>query len=98
MIPDFSFTHVKDGRRALLEIAGFWHPDYLRRKAWKLREAGRRDLILLAYEGANCATETLRQAQGKRWANVPGEVLLFKNKPVLKDVLAAVERCAVPPG
>ena len=98
MIPDFSFTHVKDGRRALLEIAGFWHPDYLRRKAWKLHEAGRRDLILLAYEGANCATETLRQAQGKRWANVPGEVLLFKNKPVLKDVLAAVERCAVPPG
>jgi hypothetical protein len=27
---------------------------------------------------------------------VPGEVLLFKTKPVLKDVLAVVERCAVP--
>jgi predicted nuclease of restriction endonuclease-like RecB superfamily len=89
MIPDFSFTHLKDGRRALLEIAGFWHPDYLRRKAWKLREAGRRDLILLAYEGVNCAPE--------QWAGAPGEVLLFKNKPVLKDVLAAVERSAVPP-
>jgi predicted nuclease of restriction endonuclease-like RecB superfamily len=89
MIPDFSFTHVTDGRRALLEIAGYWHPDYLRRKAWKLREAGRRDLILLAYQGVNCTSET--------WADVPGEVLLFKNKPVLKDVVAAVERCAVPP-
>jgi predicted nuclease of restriction endonuclease-like RecB superfamily len=89
MIPDFSFTHIKDGRRALLEIAGFWHPDYLRRKAWKLREAGRQDLILLAYEGASCTAET--------WADAPGEVLLFKNKPVLKDVLAAVERRAVLP-
>lgn len=88
MIPDFSFTHVKDGRRALLEIAGFWHPEYLRRKAWKLREAGRRDLIVLAYQGVNCTADT--------WAEVPGEVLLFKNKPVLKDVIAAIERCAVP--
>jgi hypothetical protein len=46
-------------------------------------------LILLAYEGVNCTSET--------WADVPGEVLLFKNKPVLKDVIAAVERCAIPP-
>ncbi len=23
----FSFTHRNDGRRALLEIVGFWHPD-----------------------------------------------------------------------
>jgi predicted nuclease of restriction endonuclease-like RecB superfamily len=90
MIPDFSFTHVKDGRRALLEIAGFWHPDYLRRKAWKMRQAGRRDLILLAYEGVN--------SSAGRWADVPGEVLMFKNKPVLKDVLAAIERRAVLPG
>ncbi len=87
MIPDFSFTHLKDGRRALLEIAGFWHPDYLRRKAWKLRQAGRRDLILLAYQSVNTTPET--------WADVPGEVLLFKEKPVIKDVLAAVERCAI---
>ncbi len=89
MIPDFSFTHVRDGRRALLEIAGFWHPDYIRRKVDKLRRAGRRDLIVLVYEGVNCSRQT--------WAEVPGEVLYFKNKPVLKDVLAAVERCAVPP-
>lgn len=87
MIPDFSFTNIKDGRRALVEIAGFWHPEYLRRKAWKLRQAGRTDLIVLAYESVNTTAET--------WANVPGEVLLFKAKPVIRDVLAAVERCAV---
>ena len=27
--------------------------------------------------------------------DVPGEVLLFADKPVIKDVLAAVERCAL---
>lgn len=89
MIPDFSFTHVKDGSRALLEIAGFWHPEYLRRKAWKLRKAGRRDLILVAYQGVNMTQQT--------WREVPGEVLMFKNKPIIKDVLAAVERCAIDP-
>jgi len=86
MIPDFSFTHVKDGRRALLEIVGFWHPNYLRRKVEKLRQAGRRDLVVLIYEGVKCSQEDL--------AEVPGEVLFFKKKPVLKQVLEAVERCA----
>ncbi|MFB0535551.1 MAG: DUF790 family protein [Anaerolineae bacterium] len=87
MIPDFSFTHVKDGRRALLEIVGFWHPNYLRRKVEKLRQAGRRDLIVLVYEGVKCSQEDL--------AEVPGEVLFFKKKPVLKKVLETVEGCAV---
>ncbi len=87
MIPDFSLTHNKDGRRALLEILGFWHPDYLRRKVSKLQQAGRKDLILLVYEGVNLTQEKLK--------DIPGEVLYFKNKPVLKDVMAAVERVAV---
>lgn len=86
MIPDFAFTHKKDGRRALLEIVGFWHPDYLERKIAKVRAAHRRDLILLVYEGVNLTDETLR--------DVPAEVLYFKNKPVLKDVMTMVERIA----
>jgi predicted nuclease of restriction endonuclease-like RecB superfamily len=89
MIPDFSFTHRKDGRRALLEIVGFWHPNYLRRKLAKVRQAGRRDLILLVYQSANVA-------EGEFEAASAGEVLTFVRKPILKDVLAAVERCAVP--
>jgi predicted nuclease of restriction endonuclease-like RecB superfamily len=55
MIPDFSFAHQVDGRRALLEIVGFWHPGYQRRKLAKMRQAGRRDLILLVYKSANLA-------------------------------------------
>ena len=88
MIPDFSLTHGKDGRRALIEIVGFWHPDYLRRKLEKVQQAGRSNLILLVYESANVA-------EGMFEAVAAGEVLTFKKKPVLKDVLAAVERCAV---
>lgn len=90
MIPDFSFTHRRDGRRALLEIVGFWHPHYLQRKLAKVRQAGRRDLILLVYENVNVAEQAFAEASA-------GEVLTFSRKPVLKDVLAAVERCAVPP-
>jgi hypothetical protein len=86
MLPDFAFTHKQDGRRALVEIVGFWHPEYLRRKVAKIQAADRRDLILVVYEGINLTPDALK--------DVPGEVLYFKNKPVLKDVLAAVERVA----
>jgi predicted nuclease of restriction endonuclease-like RecB superfamily len=86
MIPDFALTHRKDGRRAVIEIVGFWHPEYLRRKVEKVRAAQRRDLILLVYEGVNLTENALQ--------DVPGEVLYFKNKPVLKDVMALVETVA----
>ena len=86
MIPDFALTNKRDGRRALVEIVGFWHPEYLRRKVEKVRAAERRNLILLVYEGVNLATERL--------ADVPGEVMYFPMKPVLRDVMEAVERCA----
>lgn len=86
MIPDFAITHKQDGRRALVEIVGFWHPEYLNRKIEKARAANRRNLILLVYEGVNLTADRLKR--------VPGEVLYFPNKPVLKDVMAAVERAA----
>ena len=86
MLPDFTVTHKQDHRRALIEIMGFWHPDYLRRKIEKVRAANRKDLILLVYEGVNLTPTALQK--------IPGEVLYFKNKPVLKEVMAAVERCA----
>jgi predicted nuclease of restriction endonuclease-like RecB superfamily len=88
MIPDFSLTHRKDGRRALVEIVGFWHPNYLERKLRKIKQAGRSDLVILVYESANVAEGAFEAASA-------GEVLMFKSKPVLKDVMAAVERSAV---
>jgi predicted nuclease of restriction endonuclease-like RecB superfamily len=86
MIPDFAVTHKKTGQRVLIELVGYWHPDYLRRKVDKVRAANRRDLLLVVYEGVNLAADRLR--------DVPGEVVYFKNKPVLKEVIEAVERIA----
>ena len=86
MIPDFALTNRKDGRRAIIEIVGFWHPEYLRRKVEKVHAAQRRNLILLVYEGVNLTENALQ--------DVPGGVLYFKNKPVLKDVMAMVETVA----
>jgi uncharacterized protein len=88
MIPDFSFTHRRNGRRALLEIVGFWHPAYLQRKLRKIKEAGRSDLVVLVYESANVSVEAFKEASA-------GELILFKRKPVLKEVIAAIERCAI---
>jgi len=65
---------------------GFWHPDYLRRKVEKVRAANCRHLLLLVYEGVNLSREALQ--------DVPGEVLYFKQKPVLKEVMATVEKMA----
>ena len=87
MIPDFAVTNKKDGRRVLIELVGFWTREYVRRKVEKVRAAQRKDLLLLVYEGVNLTPDKLE--------DVPGEVLYFKNKPVLKDVMAAVERVQV---
>ena len=87
MIPDFTLTHKKDGRRALVEIVGFWHPNYLRRKIRKIQTAGLTNLIILVYESANVSEESFK--------DVVGEVLFFAKKPMLKKVLESAERCAI---
>jgi predicted nuclease of restriction endonuclease-like RecB superfamily len=86
MIPDFALTHKRLGQRVLIEIVGFWHPAYLRRKVEKVRAAHCQHLLLLVYEGVNFSVERLR--------DVPGEVVYFKHKPVLKEVMGAVEALA----
>ncbi len=86
MIPDFALTHKRTRQRILIELVGFWHPDYLRRKVEKVRAAQCHNLLLLVYEGVNLAAEALQ--------DVPGEVLYFKQKPVLKDVMSVVEAMA----
>ena len=87
MIPDFAFLHP-DGRRALMEIVGFWTPDYLQKKLWKLRRAAMPNMIIAVSDQLNCSTEDFR--------DIPGEVLFFKTRIKPKDVLEKVEVCAIP--
>ena len=54
IIPDFRVAHP-DGRSVLVEIVGYWRPEYLRKKFALLRKAGRRDLVLAVSERLNLA-------------------------------------------
>lgn len=85
MLPDFSLTS-HDGRKLLIEIVGFWHPSYLKRKLAKVKAAKLPNLLLLVYESANISAESFEAV---------ANVLRFAKKPVLKEVLAAAEQYAV---
>ena len=86
MIPDFAFSHP-DGRRALMEIVGFWTPDYLQKKLWKLKRVAMSNMIIAVSDQLNCSTEDFR--------DISGEVLFFKTRIKPKAVLEKVEACAI---
>jgi len=89
MIPDFAFEH-SDGRRALLEIVGFWEPGYLERKIAKLNRAGRTDIIVLVSERTRCGRENFLV----KGAEPPYQLIFFKGTPQLGPIMEALERCA----
>ncbi len=82
-IPDFAFRHT-DGRTALLEIVGFWRPDYLQKKFMKLRRAGRTDMVVAVSADLNVGEEDL--------ADVPGSVFFFKNRINPHEVIVRLEQ------
>src|SRR5216684_4114282 len=60
VFPDFALQHRLDpSRRWLLEIVGFWTPEYLARKLASYRAAGLSNLILCIDEERNCAEQEL---------------------------------------
>jgi uncharacterized protein len=87
MIPDFILTDDQDEKRKIMiELVGFWHPQYLRRKIEKVRAANCASLLLLVYKGLNVTEEAFQEAAS--------EVIFFQNKPVLKEVMEMVEKMA----
>jgi len=86
MIHDFALTHKRTEHRVLIELVGFWHPQYLRRKIEKVRAANCASLLLLVYKGLNVTEEAFQEAAS--------EVIFFQNKPVLKEVMETVENMA----
>ncbi len=60
VFPDFALQHRHDpARRWLLEIVGFWTPEYLTAKLARLRAAGIPNLILAIDEELDCSGEAL---------------------------------------
>ena len=88
IIPDFRVAHP-DGRSALLEIVGYWRPEYLRKKFALLRRAGRRDIVLAVSERLNL------DAAGVDAGGLGEGIVWFKGKLDPAAVLARVEAVAV---
>jgi predicted nuclease of restriction endonuclease-like RecB superfamily len=84
MVPDFRLVHA-DGRSSLLEIVGYWRPEYLRKKFAQVRRAGRQDLILAVSERLN-----LERAGVKR-QDIPARVVWFKDRLLPQAVLDMLE-------
>jgi len=84
MIPDFRLVHP-DGRSLLLEIVGYWRPEYLQKKFSQVRRAERDDLILAISERLNL------EKAGVNLTDVPAKIIWFKDKLLPKAVLAVLD-------
>ncbi len=84
MIPDFRLVHP-DGRSYLLEIVGYWRPEYLQKKFSQVRRSGCDNLILAISERLNL------EKAGVKLNDVPAKIIWFKDKLLPKAVLAVLE-------
>lgn len=84
MIPDFRLVHP-DGRVYLLEIVGYWRPEYLQKKFSQVRRAGCDNLILAISERLNL------EKAGVKLNDVPARLVWFKDKLLPKTVLAVMD-------
>lgn len=85
-LPDFTLRHA-DGREALVELIGFWTPEYLEAKTRKIAAAGLGHLLLVVYRGlaVGRTLDELTSAAGE------DHIVWFSAKPRATDVLRAVE-------
>nr|WP_110888871.1 DUF790 family protein [Deinococcus yavapaiensis] len=86
IVPDFRLVHP-DGRSVLLEIVGYWRPEYLRKKFRSVAASGRTDLVLAVSERLNL------DAAGVNPTDLPSGIRLvtFKGRLEPKAVLEALE-------
>ncbi|MGK7312322.1 MAG: DUF790 family protein [Candidatus Longimicrobiales bacterium M2_2A_002] len=108
-LPDFTFRH-DDGREALVEIVGFWTPEYINAKLDKVRRAGLDNLVLVVYRGlaagaddaggdssgpdASVEATGYAPAPSAPFDDLPGAVLWFARKPRIGAVMEAVQHIA----
>jgi predicted nuclease of restriction endonuclease-like RecB superfamily len=84
IIPDFRLVHP-DGRIFLLEIVGYWRPEYLQKKFAQVRRSNCDHLILAISERLNL------EKAGVNLNNVPAQIIWFKDKLLPKSVLEVLE-------
>ena len=79
LVPDFVFQH-QDGTEVLLEIVGYWTPEYLADKLGKLA----------AVRGVNLIVAVPRRLAVQA-GRLPATVLPFKRRLLLRDLLPRLE-------
>ena len=84
MIPDFRVVHP-DGRTFLLEIVGYWRPEYLKKKFSQVRQSGRDDLVLAISERLNL------EKAGVNFNDTSARIVWFKDQLLPKAVLSVLE-------
>jgi predicted nuclease of restriction endonuclease-like RecB superfamily len=89
-LPDFTLRH-DDGREALVELVGFWTPEYLAEKTRKIAAARLGNLILVVYRGlavgkGAAELESLVEAERIVW---------FTTQPRAAEVVKVAEQWAV---
>ncbi len=77
-IPDNLFRH-DDGRVVLMEIVGFWTPEYIQAKLQTLKAFEDRRILLAVSKSA-----------GQQMGELPSGTIVFGSKLAIKDVLAAL--------
>ena len=85
MIPDFRLVHP-DGRAVLLEIVGYWRPEYLKRKFEKIARSGRTDLVIAVSQRLNLGSSM------KTIERLKDQIVWFKGALPPKRVLEVTER------
>ncbi|SEI66119.1 hypothetical protein SAMN04488058_101270 [Deinococcus reticulitermitis] len=89
ILPDFRLAHP-DGRSVLVEIVGYWRPEYLKKKFDLLRKSGRTDVIV-------CVSERLNlEKAGVDPSDFGDRVVWFKGVLNPKEVLGIAEQVARP--
>lgn len=88
-LPDFTLRHA-DGRTALVELVGFWTPEYLEEKVRKVQAAALDNLVLVVFRGLAAGNEEVLEA-------LPGTVVWFRHRVRIAPVMEAVERVARKP-
>ena len=83
-VPDFVFRH-DDGRTVLMEIVGFWTPEYLQAKLTTLRLFERHRILL-------AVAADVRETLGELSAGT----IFYKSAVRIQDVLAELARFAEP--
>jgi predicted nuclease of restriction endonuclease-like RecB superfamily len=85
MIPDFAIEHP-DGQRVILEIVGFWTPEYLDAKLGKIRQVDADNFVLAVSERLDCASDEFGSSADR--------ILWFKTGIHVYDVVELAEQYA----